>query len=576
MSNQAELTFPTPEDLISQIKFAHQDGKIWFDEQRMLMVHSEIMGSLRKELIATMGMERTRGFLMRFGYQSGIKDAQLVKKLRPDITTNEAFMIGPQLHCIKGMVKVEPKALDFDVQKGEFYGEFAWYDSYEVETHIHDFGMASEPVCWMLLGYASGFATFYMGSKIIFKETQCAGTGHKHCYIVGKPADEWEDKEDLERSLLPDTIIDELFALRYEISTLRETKDNLSSPPNKLFFNCIGQSKAFKKVCNLIEKASSSTVNVLLQGETGVGKELIAKAVHLSSERAKKPFIAVNCACIAPDLIEAELFGVCKGSYTGATQSREGKFERADGGTIFLDEVIELRPRAQAALLRVLQEGEIERVGDTQTRHIDIRVIAASNEDLAQAVKEGRFRADLFYRLNVYPVPIPPLRQRTEDIPLLVNHFLEKYHEIYNKKTLGVSDKALQALMTYAWPGNIRELENMVERGVILTNSNHTIDMKSFFPSLVEPSHPLNVVAETGEVCKTTTNEEQEHKNTIEQLLDNNFDLESFEHQLLKEAINQTDNNITQAARLLGITRPQMAYRLKKMGVEGLTNNNDN
>lgn len=579
MSEPAELRFPTPEDLISQIQFAHTDGKIWFDEQRMLLVHSEIMGSLRQELITTMGMERARGFLMRFGYQSGMKDAQIVKKLRPDITTTEAFMIGPQLHCIKGMVKVTPKALRFDLDNGEFYGEFDWFDSYEVETHINDFGLSSEPVCWMLLGYASGFSTFYMGRKIIFKETQCAGTGHKHCHIVGKPADEWEDKEDLERSLLPDTIIEELFALRYEISTLRENKANISQSSDPLFFNCIGQSKAFKKVCHLIDRASSSTVTVLLQGETGVGKELIAKAVHLSSERSQKPFIAVNCACISPDLIEAELFGVCKGSYTGATQSREGKFERANGGTIFLDEVIELRPRAQAALLRVLQEGEIERVGDTQTRKIDIRVIAASNEDLAQAVKEGRFRADLFYRLNVYPVPIPPLRKRTEDIPLLVNHFLEKYHEMYNKKTLGVTDKALQALMDYAWPGNIRELENMVERGVILTNSNHSIDMKSFFPSLVEPSHPLNVVAETGEVCQSvqpeTHQQQKTIQKTIQKLLDNRFDLENFEQHLLKEAIERTNNNITQAAKLLGITRPQMAYRLKKIGVESISNHDN-
>jgi len=482
MTDQSIPKFPTPEDLISQIKFAHTDGKIWFDEQRMLLVHSAVMGSLRKELITTLGLERARGFLMRFGYQSGMKDAQMVHKLRPDITTNEAFMVGPQLHCIKGMVKVEPRALEFDLDKGEFYGEFAWYDSYEVEAHIAEFGLSKDPSCWMLLGYASGFATYYMGQKIIFKEVQCAGmgTGHDHCRIVGKPAEEWEDKEELEACLLPDAIIEELFALRYEVSTLREAKDyNTNCQSKELFFNCIGQSAAFQKVCHLIQRAASSTVTMLLQGETGVGKELVAKAVHLSSERANKPFIAVNCACISPDLIEAELFGVCKGSYTGATESREGKFERAHGGTIFLDEVIELRPRAQASLLRALQEGEIERVGDTKTRKIDIRVIAASNEDLAQAVQEGRFRADLFYRLNVYPVPIPPLRERTEDIPLLINHFLEKYHNMYNKKTLGVSDKALQALTNYKWPGNIRELENMIERGIILTNSNHSIDLEN-------------------------------------------------------------------------------------------------
>lgn len=566
MSNNAELKFPTPEDLISKIKFDHIDGKIWLDEQRMLMVHSEIMGSLRHELIRTMGMERARGFLMRFGYQSGMKDAQLVQKLRPDVTTTEAFMIGPQLHCIKGMVRVEPKALKFNIEKGEFYGEFDWFDSYEVETHVSEFGHSNEPVCWMLLGYASGFSSYYMGSKILFKETQCAASGHSHCHIVGKPADEWEDREDLEQCFLPDTIIEELLELRYEVATLRETQDSCGIDSDPLFYNCIGRSEAFNTVCNLIKKASSSRVTVLLQGETGVGKEMVAKAVHLSSERAQMPFIAVNCACIAPDLIEAELFGVCKGSYTGASQSREGKFERAHGGTIFLDEVIELRPRAQAALLRVLQEGEVERIGDTQTRKVDIRVIAASNEDLAQAVEEGRFRADLFYRLNVYPVPIPPLRNRAEDIPLLVKHFLEKYHTMYNKKTHGISDKALQAIMNYTWPGNIRELENMIERGVILTNNNQTIDTESFFPSLNEPTHPYNVMVSTGEVACPNKDALCSQDTTVAELLDGDFNMESFEKQILMEAIKRTDNNITQAARLLGITRPQMAYRLKKIG----------
>ena len=261
------------------------------------------------------------------------------------------------------------------------------------------------------------------------------------------------------------------------------------------------------------------------------------------------------------------LFGVEKGAYTGATQSREGKFERANHGTIFLDEVVELSPRAQGALLRVLQESEFERVGDTRTRRIDVRVVAAANEDLESAVKEGKFRADLFYRLNVYPVHIPPLRDRTEDIPLLINHFLGKYHNLYNKRTLGVSDMALSALMSYKWPGNIRELENMIERGVILTDNNHTIDMDSFFPSLSEPSHPLNVINMRGELnrapaTETATNPPAE---TPAQLLKEGFSLEQLEHQLIREAMEQSGGNISAAARLLGMTRPQLAYRLKKI-----------
>ncbi len=552
-----------PDDLISQIQFAYKDGKIWLDEQRMLLIHATVMGSLRKELITTMGIERARGFLMRFGYQSGMKDAELAHKLRPEISSAEAFMVGPQLHALKGMVRVEMEQLDFDIEKKQFYAKFNWHDSYEAEVHLAEFGTAAEPICWTLLGYASGFTSYYMGQKVFFKETHCAGCGDAHCSIEGRPADEWEDKEELERQLLPDPIIEELFALRYEVSTLRENMQMMRCPADDLLFNSVGQSEAFKNVCRLIQRASDSTVTVLLQGETGVGKEVVARGLHQSSPRADKPFIAVNCACIPPDLIEAELFGVRKGAYTGATESREGKFERAHEGTIFLDEVIELSPRAQASLLRVLQEGELERVGGTETRKVDVRIVAATNEDLALAVEQGRFRADLFYRLNVFPVNIPPLRERKEDIPLLVDHFLEKYHTKYNKKTQGVSDKALDALLHYKWPGNIRELENMMERGVILTDNNRSIDMYAFFPSLVEPTHPLRVTASTGEV-QDNVSQSAAGDDLIEQLINASVNLDQLESDLLQRAMDKTEGNITQAAKLLGITRPQMAYRLKK------------
>lgn len=562
MEDTKQSTAIQPDDLIKQIEFAYDDGKIWLNEQRMLLIHTQVMGLLRQELITTLGIERARGFLMRFGYQSGMKDAELAHKIRPEISSDEAFMVGPQLHRLKGMVKVEKTALEFDVEEGKFYAEFDWFDSYEVETHVAECGPSSDPVCWTLIGYASGFTSYYMGRKVIFKETTCAGSGDHHCHIVGKTAEEWEDQEELERLLLPDPIAEELFSLRYEVSTLRENYQNSRCLSDDLLFNSVGQSEPFKHVCHLIKRASDSTVTVLLQGETGVGKEVVARGLHKSSSRSDQAFIAINCACIPPDLIEAELFGVRKGAYTGATESREGKFERADGGTIFLDEVAELSPRAQATLLRVLQEGEMERVGDTQVRKVDVRVVAATNEDLSEAVKAGKFREDLFYRLNIYPVMIPPLRERTEDISLLVEHFLKKYHEKYNKKTLGVSGKALQALLKYKWPGNIRELENMIERGIILTDNNHSIDMKSFFPSLSEPSHPLNISSK-GELGHSAE-QNASQGDVINQLLDNEFDLSQFEQQILESAMQKAEGNVTQAARYLGITRPQMAYRLKK------------
>ncbi|MBD3642291.1 MAG: sigma 54-interacting transcriptional regulator, partial [Marinobacter sp.] len=322
------------------------------------------------------------------------------------------------------------------------------------------------------------------------------------------------------------------------------------------------------KVCKMIDKAAQGKVSVLLLGETGVGKEVIARSVHLRSERAESPFVAVNCAAIPPDLIEAELFGVEKGAYTGANQSREGKFERANGGTIFLDEVVELTPRAQATLLRVLQEGELERVGDNRTRKVNVRVIAATNESLEQAVEEGRFRADLFYRLNVFPVKIPPLRDRLEDLPVLIEHFLGKFHSEYDKRTLGLSDKALDLCLRYHWPGNIRELENVIERGVILTDNNETISQEALFvvsPPTAESS-PTDCVDPGGKV----TNGEPGNSTTghwSEHILGANISLEEVEETLMREAMERANQNVSKAARILGLTRPALAYRLKKSGI---------
>lgn len=555
---------PDVQDLLEQIRFENEEGKIWLNEQRMLLIHSAVMGLLRNELIQTLGVERAKGFLMRFGYHTGWRDAELAKKVRPDMTAEEVFMAGPQLHAIKGMVKVVPVSLELDENTDHFFCAFDWYNSHEVETHLANFGNSDVPVCWTLIGYASGFSTCYLNRQIIVRETQCAATGAEHCHIEGRPAEDWDDAEEMEKYLLPDPIIEQLLALQDEVSVLKD-QFRSSDAEEDLLFNSVGHSAAFKNVCHLIRKASKSKVSVLLQGETGVGKEIVARGLHTTSDRADKPFVAVNCACIPPDLIEAELFGVEKGAYTGATQSREGKFERAHRGTIFLDEVIELTPRAQASLLRVLQESEFERVGDNRTRRIDVRVVAATNEDLETAVQEGRFRADLFYRLNVYPVHIPPLRDRTEDIPLLTEHFLKKYCTLYNKKTAGISDKAMQALVQYKWPGNIRELENMIERGVILTENNQTISMAGFFPSLSEPSHPLNIIGGRGQLCEELPKSTPENTEPVESLLVENFSLEQLEQQLIEEAMSQCSNNVSKAARKLGLTRPALAYRLKKI-----------
>ncbi|GAA3702556.1 sigma-54-dependent Fis family transcriptional regulator [Oceanisphaera sediminis] len=564
MNDLDSLKILDPEDLISGIRFSSEQGKIWFNEQRMLLIHANVMGQLRKELVETLGVQRAKRFLMRFGYHSGLKDAEVARKVRPHITKEEMFMAGPQLHAIRGMVKVVPTKLEIDMESGHFLGEFDWFNSYEADVHQHYFGHAEEPICWSLLGYSSGYTSYFMGQTIIYKETRCAAMGDDCCRIVGKPLDEWEDKAEIEKFMLPDPVAEELFALRNELVRLRDTVGDDSEYDYKIF-NSIGQSAAFIKVCKLIKKAANSRATVLLQGETGVGKEVFARGLHVSSDRAENPFVAVNCACIPPELIEAELFGVEKGAYTGASQSREGKFERADGGTIFLDEVIELSPRAQATLLRVLQEGELERVGDTRTRTVDVRVVTATNEDLQQAVQEGRFRADLFYRLNIFPVHIPPLRERKEDIPLLTQYFLERYQTIYNKRILGVTDKSREALLEYQWPGNIRELENLIERGVILTDNNNEIEVCSFFPAFKDSGSAVGRVQQDGSLREEVPADDGDQEAWCERLLTENFSLESLEQSLIRHALKVADGNVSKAARTLGLTRPALAYRMKKL-----------
>lgn len=230
----------------------------------------------------------------------------------------------------------------------------------------------------------------------------------------------------------------------------------------------VGNSRRLQEVSALIQKVAGSSTTVLLQGESGTGKELFARALHHKSPRRTRPFVAINCPAIPDTLIESELFGHERGAFTGATGAKPGKFELADGGTLFLDEVSELALAVQAKLLRVLQERTFERIGGTRTIEVDVRIIAASNADLAKAIQERRFREDLYFRLNVFPVPIPPLRDRPEDIPALVEHFIAKYAGRMRRPVRGISKAALQLLLRYRWPGNIRELENFVERAVIL------------------------------------------------------------------------------------------------------------
>lgn len=543
---------PAMDDIQNLLRFELDEGRIWLAEERMVLLRSSELQALRRELIDSLGMDRAKGLLVRMGYVAGQRDAGTARRLRPDASLFDSFSVGPQSHMLTGQAKVTPVKLDLDEGEGTFHGIFEWENSFEAEIFLAEYGVSYEPVCWTQIGYASGYTSRFVGRQILFREQGCVGCGEKVCRIEGRPAEEWDDCEDLLRYYRPDRIADQLFELQSQVTSLRE---NLTEEQS--FGDLVGCSPRFLQVRELLAKAAESRVTVLLLGETGVGKDMFAKALHEGSARRDKAFVAVNCAAIPKDLIEAELFGVERGAYTGAERSRPGRFERAHGGTLFLDEVGELSPRAQAALLRVLQEGEMERVGDTHTRKVDVRLVAATNENLEEAVKDGRFRADLLYRLNVYSVVVPPLRERIDDVPELAKHFIDKYSTLHGKQLHGITDKAMAMLRAYQWPGNIRELGNMIERGIILADQGGQIEAMHLFPSMTD-----QLGVGSAEVSAVSVDPMAA---MADQLLDEGCDLVGLENTLLERAMERSGGNVTRASKLLGLTRATLDYRLKKL-----------
>ncbi|MEW4981970.1 MAG: sigma-54-dependent Fis family transcriptional regulator [Cycloclasticus sp.] len=558
MANKTDYKLPPSDDLKDRIRFSYETGHIWLGEQRMLLLHSAAAGSIRKELVETVGIEHAKGVMMRTGFQAGQADAKLAKKMRPDASELDQFLVGPQLHQLEGLVRVKVLEMEIDVKKKKFHMELVWENSYESEVHKKEYGASDKPVCWMEVGYASGYSSEFTGQSIIFVEETCSACGSAGCLVIGKPVAEWDNPEELTKYYKSESIVDQILDLREEVDSLRSTMTDLAKEEQHI----IGDSKAFKNSLALLQKAIQGPVTVLLLGETGVGKELFARSLHRRSCRVNKEFIAVNCAAIPDDLLEAELFGVEKGAYTGAHESRKGRFERASGGTLFLDEVGDLSYSAQAKLLRVLQEGELERVGGTKVISVDVRVVAATHADLLDKVERGEFRRDLFYRLNVYPIIIPPLRERQGDISLLASNFVDQYKAKYQKEVKGITGHAMAQLDMYQWPGNIRELENVIERGVLLCENGGYIELEHLFAMMKVEEAPEEVVDENGQLKSL---KKGVYKQFVEMFFEAQNNLFEIEETILKEAVKRSSGNLSGAARKLGMSRPQLAYRLGKI-----------
>lgn len=336
----------------------------------------------------------------------------------------------------------------------------------------------------------------------------------------------------------------------------------------------VGESKQLRAIHDMVERIADTPSTVLITGESGTGKELVANALHQLSSRKDKPFIRINCAAIPETLIEAELFGYEKGAFTGAVTSKPGRFELADGGTLFLDEIGDLPVEMQVKLLRVLQESTFERVGGIKTIHMDVRLVAATNLNLQQAIAEGKFREDLFYRLNVVPMVLPPLRERQEDIPALVTHFLNKYNVKLNRKVVSFTPEALDALKAYPWPGNIRQLENIVERTVLFADQSE-VALANLPAEIVPPSKPCPQVPQIPAVLQasqpitfdisqiTSLCGETSMKDIVRQAM------LGVERDLIARALDETHGNVTHAARRLKISRKSMQLKMKELGLRG-------
>ena len=491
-----------PGHLAELLDFRPDQGIIRLHEQRVVLLSAAAMGLLQKELIETLGFDTARRVFLRFGYADGYHDAVSLRDRSHWSTGLDGLRAGVVLHRLEGIVRAEVVRLEYDATSGGFHEEVRWHDSYVAEQHVHHYGETRTPVCWSLVGYASGYASACLGQEIYFQEQECRAQGAAQCTVLGKDAASWGDQLDTLRAdfhggtlgreveRLRDVVHRRLQDLdrRERLVARRERELNLlrervaRHAASKQF---IASSGAMQDVLELAGRVAPLDTTVLIHGESGTGKEFIVRMIHDQSSRATGPFVSINCAALTETLLESELFGHVRGAFTGAVRDKAGLFEVATDGTLFLDEIGEVAPTVQAKLLRALQEREIRRVGGERTLKVNARVVAATNRDLRAAVAAGAFREDLYFRLGAFVITVPPLRERREDIPLLVHDFVRRAAQRVKKDVQAVSADAMTALMKYRWPGNVRELEHAIDRACTL-GLTERIEVADLGPSIVE------------------------------------------------------------------------------------------
>jgi two-component system response regulator HydG len=491
-----------------------EGGMIRFAGQRALLIDAVAMGLLRQYLVENFGLTAARAVLTQFGFAHGYRVAMAMQREFTQIGPQELRRVGPHIYALEGLFRPQPGGEDLLAPAGT-----TLLASYEAEQHLLHFGQCSSGVCWTICGLMSGYISRVTNEDIFVLEDRCVGAGHAACHLLGRTSEEWGDEhaDDLaffEKGRLEECldvslgrVTTSLKAAEKKLRAHRQTLVHLV-PDVDVPLGIVAKSPEMRKVVGLARRLARVDATVLVTGESGVGKERVARLVHDESPRASGPFIAVNCGAISDTLLESELFGHKRGAFTGASSDRPGLFEAANQGTLLLDEIGEVSAAMQVKLLRVLQEREVRRVGENRSRPVNVRVLAATNRDLVEAVAQGTFRQDLYYRLKVVDLHVPALRDRRDDILPLARVLLANAAQRMGRNITAITPRAADHLLRYRWPGNVRELENAMERAVALARGRR-VDLEDL-PEEVRHGVPRPALGAGGRV-QSLADCEKEH-----------------------------------------------------------------
>ncbi len=521
------------------------EGRFDLHGRRLVLHSSDAMAQLRKDLVATVGVEQARRLLTRFGNFWGRADAAAMKRIFHWDSLEDWLRAGPRMHSLQGVSRVTVKSLDIEPEAGRFHMEITWHDSAEADEQQLALGPSTEAVCWTMTGYASGYASFCTGLEVFFVEDKCRAKGDRVCSAVGRDRSSWgEEIEPYVSYFRADDIQGHVVRLSEELKEkmkeIARQRRHIASLEKVAGVSPVEvHSTAYRQVIEFASRVARHDSSVIITGESGTGKEVLARYIHRSSPRREGPFLAVNCGALPEALLESELFGHTSGAFTGASHDRQGLFEEANDGTVFLDEIGDVSPAMQTKLLRVLQEHEVVRLGENRPRKVDIRVIAASNKDIKRAVREGQFREDLYYRLGVIEIDVPPLRDRREDIVSLARHLVAKTATRLGMEQLRLDSTALDCLLSYTWPGNVRELENVLERAAVLCQEG-----------VIRPEDLPATVAQTLASSQHAPSEGGQSLRDVEQ-------------RHIQAVLESVGGNRTKAARILGISSATLWRRLR-------------